>query len=449
MTMDYDVLFIGSGHAAWHAAVTLQQAGKKVAIVERDLVGGTCTNYGCDAKIALDGPFQLIEQLQRFQGQGITQMPTLDWPALMAYKHQVIDPLAPTMTQLFNQLGLTMITGSAALVDAHSVQVGDQIYTSQNIVLGTGQRPITLNIPGSQYIHDSREFLDLPDMPQRLVFIGAGVIAMEFASMAATMGREVHIVEYGDQALKAFDQNYVQRLLKKLANQGVQFHFNEAVVGIENTDDGFVVNTKSGLAIETDYLLGATGRTANVENLGLEKLGIEASPRGIKVNDHLQTTVPNIYASGDVLDKQQPKLTPTATFESNYIARTILGSTAPIQYPAIPSVVFTMPRLAQVGVSVATAQTEPDHYHTQVVPFGQQLAFEYKRALDAELTVVLDQDGFIVGASLYADDSDDLINLLTLIINGRFTATQLQQQIFAFPSATSGLIDLLSTILPQ
>ncbi|WP_461244827.1 dihydrolipoyl dehydrogenase family protein [Secundilactobacillus muriivasis] len=447
--MNYDVIFIGSGHATWHAAVALKQAGKQVAIVEKDLVGGTCTNYGCDAKIALDGPFQLTEQLQRFQGHGVNSVPTIDWPALMAYKHNVIDPLAPTMSQLFTKMGIDLLTGAAKIADAHTVRIGDQTYTSDYIVIGTGQRPATLPISGNENIHDSREFLDLPEMPQRLVFIGAGVIAMEFATMAATMGREVHIVEFGDRALGAFNQTYVAKLQAKLEAQGVQFHFNEAVTAVSVADDTYTVTTKSGLTIDADYVLGATGRVANVENLGLEDLNIEASARGIKVNDHLQTTVPNIFVSGDVIDKVQPKLTPTATFESNYIARTILGSTDPISYPAIPSVVFTMPRLAEVGVSVAEAEAHTDLYRTQVVPFGQQLAFEFKLALDAEATLVFDKAGYLVGASLYADDGDDLVNLLTLIINARFTADQLQQQIFAFPSATSGVIDLLGTLLPR
>ncbi|WP_390410353.1 dihydrolipoyl dehydrogenase family protein [Lacticaseibacillus jixiensis] len=442
-------MMIGSGHATWHAAVALVQQGKHVAIVDKDVVGGTCTNYGCDAKIALDGPFQLIEQLSRFTKAGIDAVPAVNWPDLMTYKHQVIDPLASTMTTMFEQMGITMIQGAAKLQDAHTISVAGQTYTSEYIVLGTGQRPAALNIPGAEHIHDSREFLDLPDMPARLVFVGAGIIAMEFAAMAATMGKQVDIVEFSDKALAPFNQAYVAKLQAKLQAQGVRFHFNEAVSAVAQTAEGYTVTTANGLELTTDYILGATGRVANVENLGLEALGIEASKRGIKVNDHLQTAVPNIYASGDVIDKPQAKLTPVATFESNYIARAILGDDHPIAYPAIPSVVFTMPRLAEVGVSVAQAQAEPNTYRTQVLPFGKQLAFQYKHALDAEATLVFDQAGYLVGASLYADDSEELVNLLTLVINGHYTANMLQQQIFAFPSATVGVLDLLGNMLPR
>ncbi|MBT9671570.1 NAD(P)/FAD-dependent oxidoreductase [Secundilactobacillus kimchicus] len=446
--MEFDVIFIGSGHANWHAAVTLQQASKKVTIVEKDMVGGTCTNYGCDAKIALDGPFQLVEQLQRFQGHGVNETPTIDWPALMSYKHQVIDPLAPTMDHLFSQMGITMLKGAATITDPHTIQVETQNYTADFLVIGTGQRPATLAIDGQAFIHDSREFLDLPDMPQRVTFIGAGVIAMEFAAMAVTMGREVHIVEFSNRALATFNPTYVARIQTKLEQQGVQFHFNEAVTRITENPDGFTVTTNNGLTLTTDYVLGATGRVANVEHLGLEALGIDATSRGIKVNDHLQTPVANIFASGDVIDKLQPKLTPTATFESNYIASVILGNDHPISYPAIPAVAFTMPRLAEVGVSVAIVEANPGTYQTEVAPFGKRLAFEYKLALDAEATLVFDQAGYLVGASLYADDADDLINLITMIITGHMTANDLHQQIFAFPSATSGVMDLLAGMLP-
>lgn len=447
--MDYDVIFIGSGHATWHAAVGLIQAGKHVAIIERDLVGGTCTNYGCDAKIALDGPFQLAEQLSRYQNSGVDANIQIHWNELMSYKHQVIDPLAPTMSQMFAKIGIDMITGDGSLTDAHTVKVGDQSYTADIIVIGTGQRPVNLKIEGSEYIHDSREFLSLDDMPERLTFIGAGIISIEFAAMAASMGRDVQVIEFSDHALTAFDQKYVAKLMAKMTDQGVHFHFGEAVTKAEESAEGFSVTTKNGLTINTDYILGATGRIANVENLGLEALGIQASRRGIEVNDHLQTSVDNIYASGDIINKLQPKLTPTATFESNYIASQILGNTAPISYPAIPSVVFAMPRIAEVGVTISAAEDSAEDYHTQVVPFGQQLAFEYKHAMDAEMTLVFDRQNYLVGASVYADDAEELINILTLIINGHFTASQLQQQIFAFPSSTSGIIDLVTGMLPR
>lgn len=441
--MDYDVIFVGSGHASWHAAVRLVQAGKHIAVIEEDLVAGTCTNYGCDAKIMLDGPFELTEQLEQYRGKGVNENVKIDWQQLMAYKKKLISPLSDMMAGVFDKMGIDLIRGHASLTDPHTVIVGDKSYSADAIVLGTGEHPSRLNIDGAEYLHDSREFLDLDQMPARITFIGAGIISMEFASMAVALGSDVHIIEHHSRALDAFNEEHVQQLITKMATAGVTFHFNENVTEVVKADDHLQVVTENGLKIDTDYVLDATGRVPNVQNLGLEKLGIKFNRNGIEVNDHLQTNVPSVYASGDVIDKQFGKLTPTATFESNYIAEQILGNPDPIDYPVVPAVVFAMPRLAKVGISVAKAQENPNLYHVQDVPYGPQLGIMNKNELDSDIKAVLDKDDYLVGAEMIGNQADDLINLLTLIINQHLSADDLDKQIFAFPSASHGVITLL------
>lgn len=443
--MDYDILFIGSGHANWHGATALAQAGKKVALIEKDLAGGTCTNYGCDAKILLDAPFQLTEQLAAYKGIGVDETPPITWEHLMAYKHQVIDSLAPAMEGIFKQANVELLKGSGSIIDAHTVKVGEKTYTTETIVIGTGQRPAALPIPGKEFIHDSREFLSIETLPERMTFIGSGIIAMEFISMAAHLGKEIHVVEFADNALNMFNQKYVAKVVKKMTDAGVQFHFGEAVEEVAKQANGsFIVRTKNGLAIETDYVLGATGRVANIEGLGLENVGIATDRGGIIVDDHLRTNVANIYASGDVISKTIPKLTPTAIFESNYIAGQILGSPEAIDYPVVPSVVYTLPRIAELGVTVKEAEANPSDYRISVIPFGKLLAFEYKNELSAEATFIFNQENQLVGASIYGNESEELINLLPLIINNKMSAAEFRKQIFAFPGATSGLMDVLN-----
>lgn len=276
--------------------------------------------------------------------------------------------------------------------------------------------------------------------------IGAGIISLEFASMMALLGKEVHIVEFTSQALAAYHPDYVATVVADLEKQGVQFHFNQAVASVEEVAKGYLVKTQNGLALEVDYVLDATGRVSNVENIGLGAPGIEASARGIKVDDHLRTKYPHIYVSGDVIDKTVPKLTPTAIFESKYIAGQILGNQEAISYPAIPNLVFTLPRIGQVGVTVKEAKANEN---LQIIPYkyGQASLFETKNEKDAEITFILDENKHLVGAELISDDAEAILNMMTLIINQKITGQDLGNMIFAFPGVTHAIISQLGAVM--
>ena len=446
----FDVIFIGSGHGAWHAVQTLAQAGKKVAVVEKDLPGGACPNYGCDAKILLDGPFEYLEGLERYKGLCVDQTGTIDWGKLMEYKKEVIGVFPQALIDVSPQIGVTFIQAKGKVLDAHTVQAGDQILEGEAIVIATGQRDAQLDIPGKEYIHNSRDFLSIEAMPEHLICIGAGIISMEFASMALTLGKKVTFIEFMPRALAAYPEKYVCKLVEKMTAQGADFHFNEAVCGVEKTESGYKVMTKSGLSVEGDYVLGATGRVANYEDLGLEELGIRVSRRGIVADDHMRTAVPSIYASGDVVDKPIPRLTPTAEYESNYIASLLLGeSDAPICYPNIPNLVFTLPRIAQVGVTISEAENAPEQYRVVSVPYGVQNEWIDNRETDIELTYIFDKEDYLVGAAIYGSDAGIWIDFLTLIINKKITAADLRSMIFAFPTHTYMLVNSLLPFLKK
>ncbi|WP_368868186.1 NAD(P)/FAD-dependent oxidoreductase [Staphylococcus haemolyticus] len=439
----YDVVFIGSGHAAWHAALTLKHAGKDVAIIEKDTIAGTCTNYGCNAKILLEGPYEVLEESAQYNGIIQSQDLHVNWENLMDYKKQVINPMSGMLKGMFEQQGIDVYMGAGVIKDAHTVTVNDEALQTENIVIATGQHSNKLDIEGKELTHDSRDFLSMDELPKRMTFIGVGIISVEFASIMIKSGVEVTMIHHSDKPLKGFNQTHVTQLIKKLEDEGVHFYFDEETQKVEKIGEAYKVSTASGLTIDTDYVLDATGRNPNVEGIGLDQVGIEYSKKGISVDGHLRTNVSNIYASGDVLDKAIPKLTPTATFESNYIAAHILGMTQDeIQYPAIPSVLYSLPRLSQIGVSVQGAE-QNERYTVKHIPFGKQMAFEYKNETDAEMYVVLDEEKRLVGADIYGVDAADLVNLLVFIINQRMTAQDLNQLIFAFPGASSGVIDML------
>lgn len=439
----YDVVFIGSGHAAWHAALTLKHAGKDVAIIEKDTIAGTCTNYGCNAKILLEGPYEVLEESAQYNGIIQSQDLHVNWENLMDYKKQVINPMNGMLKGMFEQQGIDVYMGAGVIKDAHTVTVNDEALQTENIVIATGQHSNKLDIEGKELTHDSRDFLSMDELPKRMTFIGVGIISVEFASIMIKSGVEVTMIHHSDKPLKGFNQTHVTQLIKKLEDEGVHFYFNEETQKVEKASDGYKVTTASGLTIDTDYVLDATGRNPNVEGIGLDQVGIEYSKKGISVDGHLRTNVSNIYASGDVLDKAIPKLTPTATYESNYIAAHILGMTQDeIQYPAIPSVLYSLPRLSQIGVTVQEAE-QSERYTVKHIPFGKQMVFEYKNETDAEMYAVLDEEKRLVGADIYGVDASDLINLIVFIINQRMTAQDLNQLIFAFPGASSGVIDML------
>lgn len=447
---DYDVVFIGSGHACWHAALMLVKAGKKVAFVEEDTVAGTCTNWGCNAKILLDTPFDMIDGLSRYEGAGIHELPQVDWPELMAYKKQTISPLHELMEGMFSKMGIDVFHAHGKLLDAHAVEAGDRKLTAESVVLGTGERPRTLAIPGANFIHDSREFLDIKEFPKRVAFIGAGIISMEFASIAARMGSEVTIIQHDRRILSMYPARYVSRVVEKMKSEGVTFLLDHDVANVEEHGGEYVLTFQDGTSLACDYVLGATGRIANVEDLGLEELGIEASSRGIVVDDHMRTSVPSIYASGDCVAKRIPKLTPTATFESNYIALQILGlSSDPISYPAIPNLVFTLPRISQTGVTLAEAESRPDSWRIETVEYGKRLLFEAKNEADAEFSFVFSKKtGLLAGAAFYGTDAGIWADIATLVINQKLTGRDLGQMIFTFPTESQGLISLLTPLLP-
>ena len=427
----YDVTFIGSGHAAWHAALTLKHAGKEVAIIEKERIAGTCTNWGCNAKILLENPFEVLEEATHYPGIVESQNLKVNWSNLMDYKHKVIDPMAGQLKSLFEQQGIDVYDGTGVIKNEHTVEVNGEAIETENIVVATGQHSNKLPIEGKEYTHDSRDFLSMEDTPKSITFIGGGIISIEFASIMIKTGADVHVVHHTDEILPGFNRNHVDKLVEKLEDEGVKFYLNENTVAVKKEGDAFTLTTESGLSINTEYVLDATGRVPNVEGIGLENVGINYSKKGIEVDEYLRTNVKNIYASGDVLDKTIPKLTPTATFESNYIAAHILGMVQDeIKYPAIPSVLYSLPRLSQIGVTVEDAK-ENDQYTVKHVPFGKQMVFEYKNETEAEMYIVLDEHKHLVGAEIYADAANDLVNLLVFIINQRF------------PGASTGVIDLL------
>jgi len=322
-------------------------------------------------------------------------------------------------------------------------------------------------------LHDSTDFLDIAELPKHTIIIGAGFVGMEFASILAQAGLKADIIIRGNMALKYFHQPYVQKVIEILKEKNINFHFNENVEEIIkddnvtinnpesrignvenglNTDDmlrdpdakidnkayenAFTVKCESGLTLTGDYVIAAMGRKANVEDIGLENVGLTYTKNGIKVNGHLQTNVENIYASGDVADTGIAKLVTVAIHHSKYLAKELLGEADEITYPVVPAVAYTIPRIATVGVPAYIGE-QSDEYDVHTIRYGNSYSLELKNDTTAEAKVIVDKQLNIVGAEIYAADAENVANMFAFIINKKITLEELDYMIYAFPSSSS------------
>ena len=472
--MDYDVIYIGSGNAAWQGGRFLRKAGLKILIVEESLYGGTCANRGCNSKALLDAPYEIKALADNFEGCGKSGNFEVDWPALMELKRKRIANMAPFLDGKFEEYDLDVAHGKGKIIDKHTVQVGEDKFTTEKIVICTGLKPVIPDVPGKEYLHDSTDFLDIDELPKHAIIIGAGFVGMEFASILAEAGLEADVIIRGDMALKYFHQPYVQNVIEILKEKNIRFHFNETVteiikdesitiddpeekvLNLENAlntdeklrdpdakvdnkayDNGFTVNCESGLNLTGDYVIAAMGREANVEEIGLENVGLDYTKRGIKVNEYLQTDVPNIYACGDVADSGIAKLVTVAIHQSKYLGKALLEENPEkIDYPVVPAVAYTIPRIATVGVPAFVAE-EMDEYEVHRIQYGKSYSLELKNDRTAEAKVIVDKDKQIVGAEIYAADAENVANMFTFIINQKISLEELDHMIYAFPSSSS------------
>lgn len=430
---DYDVMFIGAGHGS-DGAVMLNKYGYKVAKIEAEKVGGTCTNWACNAKIVLDGPVKLSRTHEQLKDivQGELK---LSWEQNMAHKHEVIDPLADGMEKKFTGSGIDVIHGWANFVDNHTIEIEGKTYTSDKFVIATGLHPHRLNVPGQEHSHDSKDFLDLNPLPKRMTVIGSGYIGMEFATIANAFGSDVTVMMRGDRVLRQFNAEYVDEVVNDMSERGVTFVKNADVKKFDKKDDHYVIEYGENKIHETDWILDATGRVPNVSGYGLDELGIEYDTKGIKVNGKMQTNIDNIFVAGDVADTTYPKLTPTATHQSNYIAHYIMGdTTSDMKSFVVPTVTFTSPRIAEAGVTVSEAKADPDKYEI----IESDVTGDWFRKVNEDKigkqTLIFDKEGHLVGATEVSEEAENFINAVLPAIALKLNREQIEQVVPLFPS---------------
>ncbi|MCH4056923.1 MAG: NAD(P)/FAD-dependent oxidoreductase [Lactobacillaceae bacterium] len=430
---DYEVLYLGTGHGTFDGAAPLAATGVSVAAIESDLIGGTCPNRGCNAKIALDEAVKVTRESERLAKilEGQLQ---INWTENITHKQQIIQPLPADLSKRMTDAGVTIIKGHAQFKDEHTVIVDDhQEITAEKIVIATGLKPHRLAIPGSELAHDSSDFMNLEKLPAQITIIGAGFISLEFATMANAAGSDVTIITHGNQVLRKFYQPYVELIIADLTKRGVKFIRNASVQSFAKVGDQYQVTYGAQQQLVTDWILDATGRIPNLDKLALDKAGVKFDQNGVFVNDHLQTNVASIYAVGDVIASDQPKVTPSATFESKYLTKLFSGATTdPIEFPVIPTVVFTSPRIAQAGISVAEAQEKG--YQITENNLADYWYYQVDRETIAKSIQIHDHDGRLVGITEISDQAPDAINALLPAVEFKFNRDQIERLVGLFPT---------------
>lgn len=320
---DYDLITIGAGSGGVRASRMSAQLGKKVAIIEESRVGGTCVLRGCVPKKLLVYASHFADDFETAEGFGWSvPEPNFDWPTLIERKNAELDRLNGIYNRLLRDAGVETLNGFGKVVDPHTVDVGGKTYTAETILLATGGWPSTPDIPGIEHVISSNEALDLPELPKRMVIVGGGYIAVEFAGIFNGLGVDVTEIIRADAILRGFDEDVRVALSEEMTNAGIKIRSECTVRSIEKTDDGYSVRVDHDEVIETDLVMYATGRKPKIDGLGLEEVGVEIGAKGeVVVNEHSQTSVPSIYAIGDITDRMN--LTPVALAEGMAFVDTV------------------------------------------------------------------------------------------------------------------------------
>ncbi len=441
----YDLIVIGSGSAGSVAAQACRKEGWRVAVVDARPFGGTCALRGCDPKKVLVGAAEIVDASHRMKGKGIAEDQAIDWQALMTFKKTFTEPVPDGKVRAFKEAGIDVFHGEAAFVSDHTINVSGELLEADKFLIASGAEPAELPFQGAELLKHSDDFLALGELPKRIIFIGGGYISMEFAHIAARAGSEVHLIHRSDQILKGFDADHVQLLMKRSEEVGIQFHLNTDVTSLMNQGDVYTLKgNQNGKEIEwqADIVIHGAGRTPAIRKLNLTEAGILADEKGIQVNEFLQSiSNPHVYAAGDVSASGNRPLTPLAGFESNIVAENLLnGNVKKMKHPITPTIVFTLPKLASVGMTEEEAKEKG--YEIKVSDLDMKDWYTYRKANEkaasAKLIIDVENDR-LLGAHLISMQADELINHFTTAIHFQLPVSELKQVIFGYPTAASDL----------
>ena len=442
---DHDLIVLGGGSAGVRCARMSASLGAKVALVEGGPMGGTCVNVGCVPKKLFSIGAHVRDDLEDAAGFGWSVGATaFDWPTLLRNKDAEIARLNHIYEGILERAGVTTVRGWATLAGPHTVRVGDQQLRGERIVLCTGGRPWLPSFPGSEHVMVSDDLFGLPALPERMIVVGGGYIAVELASILHGFGVHVELLYRGSLFLRGFDEECRRHLADAMRARGVTLHFDTQPQAVERDASGtYRVRLADGRALETDAVLYAVGRRPNTRGIGLEALGVKMNEHGaVHVDDAFRTSVPSIYALGDALDRLN--LTPVALAEGTILAHNLFGGAARrMSYDNVATTLFSTPNLATVGLTEEAARQSRARirvYTSSFRPMKNTLSGRQERILMK--LVVDDADDRVIGAHMVGPEAGELIQGVAIAMTCGATKTQFDATLGIHPTAAEEFVTM-------
>lgn len=441
MENSFDIIIIGGGPGGYKTATYAASKGLTVLVVEKAELGGTCLNCGCIPTKTYARNAEIIQTLKEADVYGLDELSfSFNFKTAYERKNNVIDALRNGISTLLSAPGITVVKGEAVLKSASSVSVNGEEYSAKNIIIATGSESKTLSIADldADMICDSTWLLSTDILPKRICIVGAGVIGMEFASILNSFGCEVSVVEFLKECLPALDGDIAKRLRKCLEKRGVAFYMQS---GLKSAAKGKVVFEKKGkeTELETEKVLLAVGRKPNVEGLGLDEVGIAYDKKGITVTDMMQTSVPGVYAIGDVNGRQM--LAHAAEMQGKRAVNSILGLQDDIRFDIMPAAIFTNPEAACVGKTEELLKAEGMEYICQKHYYranGKALAMNETEGM---LKLLADKNGLIIGCHVYGAHAADLVQEVSVLMCRNTTLQQLHDMTHIHPTLSEIIVE--------
>lgn len=446
MSYDFDLFVIGAGSAGVRAARFSAGFGARVAVAESRYLGGTCVNVGCVPKKLMVYGAHYSEDFEQAKGYGWSSGEAhFDWPTLIANKNREISRLNGVYRKLLDNSGVTLVEGHARLRGPHEVEINGQVHTAEHIMIATGGWPQVPQIPGREHAITSNEVFFLEQMPKRVVVVGGGYIAVEFASIFNGLGADVSLMYRGELFLRGFDESVRTHLHEELAKREMDIRFKTEINSIEKLADGTLqLSLNDGSSFNTDCVFYATGRRPMLDNLGMDTVNVELDDKGfIKVNGDYQTTEPSIIAVGDIIGRVQ--LTPVALAEGMAVARRLFKPEQyrPVDYRHIPTAVFSLPNIGTVGLTEAEAMK--DGYEVQVFeskfrPMKLSLTDNQERTL---MKLVVDaKTDRVLGCHMVGPDAGEIIQSLAIALKAGATKQIFDDTIGVHPTAAEEFVTM-------